>query len=223
MRYRKYYENDRVIHVDVFEQSGTPIPKCEECGNVEVGVCEMTNEKNKDNPKKDEEMSDEEKKQLEESIAKIAELESLLNSKTETLEKLEVDLKSIKKEKEKVDETLEKKINDNKELREMIMELEANVTYLIKKPLLDKILEVKPKLPENLIEFYKKQDDEFLEEEYERYKEEEEIKPIVKSQEDSANETVEKKDHYEIDGVKIPKDELFEHMTKRLKLNKGDK
>lgn len=225
MRYRKYYDNGRVVHVDVFEQSGTPIPKCEECGNVEVGVCEMTNEKNEDNknPKEDEEMSDEKLKQLEESKAKIAELESLLNSKTETLEKLESNLESLKQEKEKVDESLEKKVESNKELKEMIMELEATVTYLVKKPLIDRILEEKPNLPETLIEFYKTQDDEFLEGEYKRYKEENESKPIVKSQEDSANEaTDEEKDYYDIDGVKIKKDELFEHMTKRLNIKKGE-
>lgn len=228
MRYRKYFDKKRnVIHTDVFEHSGTPFPACEDCGNIKMGVIEMTNE-NKDkagscpNKKGDEEMSEVEIKKLEESNKKIKELEALLNSKTEAFEKLEAEVKNIKKDKQVKDEELEKAKTETKSLEDTVNELEATVKYLMKKPLIDRILELKPTLPEELIGWYKTQDEKFIESEIKRFEVELESKPQVKDIEESANENDVKvdKDYVVIDGKKIMKDKIFEYSTQNLNLKK---
>ena len=233
MRYRKYFNAEGVVmHTDVFEHSGTPFPKCEECGNTDVGVIEMTNEKdkNKDNQKscnKEENKMDE--KELEESRTKIEELEALLNSKTEAFEELEAKIETLEKETKTKETDLEKEIESSKTLQDSINELEATVTYLVKKPLIDQILELNDKLPEELVEFYKTQKEEFLEKEIERLTEEVETKPQIKSQAQSADESMQnigKEDDKFVtisDKLKIPKDELFEYVTQELNIKKVDK
>ena len=192
MRYRKYFDGSGVVvHTDVFEQSGTPYPKCEECGNIDMGVEEIKNENN-DNKKcpikKEEEnkMSVEETKILEESNKKIADLEALLNSKTEAFEVLQGQVKTLESEKKAEENKLEEAEKAERTLKDSVNELEATVTYLLKKPLVDAILELNKELPAELVEWYKTQKEEFLEKEIVRFKKDLETKPIVKSQEQSA-------------------------------------
>jgi len=230
MRYRKYFDvKGEVKHTDVFEHSGTPFPMCEECGNTEVGVCNVTNEdKNKDKNKKPCNKKEENKmdeKQLEESRKKIEELEALLNSKTEMFEQLEAKIVTLESEGKDKDETLDEAERTGKTLQDSVNELEATVTYLLKKPLIDKILEANPKLPKQLVEWYKTQKEEFLELEIKRL-EEEAVKPQVKTQEESADESreragQEKEENFVMIGErKIMKDELFEYMTQDLNIKK---
>ena len=229
MRYRKYFNNEgTVIHVDVFEHSGTPFPKCEECENTEVGVCEMTNEKNKDKDKILEESKMDEK-QLEEHRKKIEELEALLNSKTEAFEELEAKIETLEKDSNEKEKDLEDAKASSKSLEDSVNELEATVTYLLKKPLIDKILELDDKLPVEIVEWYKTQKEEFLEKEIDRLTVALSTKPIVKSQEESAEDAMSNvgaKDEkfVTIGDKKISKDELFEYVTQDLNLKKkGDK
>ena len=229
MRYRKYFNTEGVVvHTDVFEHSGTPFPKCKECGNTEVGVCEMTNEKDKDKDNSDKEENKMDEKQLEEHRKKIEELEALLNSKTEAFEELEAKIETLETENKTKETDLEEARTSSKTLADSVGELEATVTYLLKKPLVDKILELNDKLPDKLVEWYKTQEEAFLEEEIKRLTEELATKPQVKSQEASAEEAIanvgeEDEKFVKIGDNKIAKDELFEYMTQELNIKKEKK
>ena len=226
MRYRKYFNAEgEVMHTDVFEHSGTPFPQCEECENTKVGVCELTNEKIKDKQKScNKEVNKMDEKELEESRTKIEELEALLNSKTEAFEELEAKIETLEKEGKTKETDLEKAKASSKTLEDSVNELEATVTYLLKKPLIDKILELNDRLPKELVEFYKIQKEEFLEKEIERLEEELATKPIIKDQDESADESMEigteKEDFVMIGDKKIMKDELFEYVTQDLRIKK---
>lgn len=234
MRYRKYSNAKGVVeHTDVFEHSGTPFPKCLECGTTEVGVIEMTNEnenkdKDKKSCKKEENKMDE--KQLEESRKKIEDLEALLNSKTEQFEKLEAKIVTLESENKAKEDDLDKAERTGKTLEESVNELEATVTYLLKKPLIDEILELDSELPDEMVEWYKTQKEEFLEGEIKRLTEKANSKPVIKSQEKSAEEALENAGKKEdekfvtIGDKKIMKEELFEYVTQDLNIKrKGEK
>lgn len=228
MRYRKYFDkNGVVVHTDVFEQSGTPFPKCEECGNIDMSV-EVMNENN-DNKKcpiekgDEKKMSVEEIKILEESKKKIEDLEALLNSKTEAFEVLQGKVETLESEKKTKEAKLKEAEKVGRTLQDSVNELEATVTYLLKKPLVDKILELNTNLPKELVEFYKIQKEEFLEKEIDRLEKELETKPIVKSQEQSADEALEEetdKNFIKIGDKVIAKDKIFEYVTQDLNLEK---
>jgi len=195
MRYRKYYdESGEITHLDVFEHSLTPFPKCEECLVIDeyIGEKDMTNEK----PKKDEDktkdpaMEDEVKQHLK----KIEELEQSLNSNTKALEgyktqieTLEKDLKEAQESKEQEEKTLEDRVKSLEEkLETQKVEHKNEIEYLKKEPILDKMFEIR-KLDKNEQEFYKTLSLEDLTKKKTQW-EGEEVKPISKTLEDSADE-----------------------------------
>lgn len=139
MQYRTYSNDKGVIHYDVYEHSGTPFPKCEDCKTIESGIKTMENEKKETEEKE----LEEENSDIEEQIS---ELESLLNSKTKKLEEYESKITKLegKIEAEKEDKmTMEDKVN----------ELQKQVKYLEKKPLIDKIHKLEGR--DGLIDYYK--------------------------------------------------------------------
>lgn len=211
MRYRKYLKNKVPIHYDVFEHSGTPYPKCEDCNTIEFGVQTMTNEENiKQEEKKVEEDV------LEDSISKIKKLEELLNSKTDILNELEKKVEAYRNEMLKKDSQLEKKEIVEKSLEEKVQDLKNEVDYLTKKPLIDKILEFRS-LDEAEIGFYKTQPIKYLEDKLEQIsKEVASAKNIeVKTQEESMNESINENEK-ELE----KKEPTMEEFTKHLNLKK---
>ncbi len=212
MRYRKYYEDEKlekVIHVDVFEESGTPFPKCEQCSTINLGVVNMTDEKD--------EKEIEEEKMLEESKKKIEELEKILNEKSESLKNYKCKLESLEKELKNKDETLEDSDSRIKKLEDTILEMGMEMEYLsTKKPLMDKILEVK-ELDEDELKFYKSKDAKYLEGKLEKWIKESEKKIVTQTLQQSAEEALEnekkEKKKYVIDGKEYSREEAFERFT----------
>lgn len=210
MRYRKYYDDaGNVIHYDVLEHSGTPFPACENCKSIDFEVIEMTNEEKI----KEKVLS---KEDLDKSLDKIKDLEEQLDSRTKILEEKKLEMETLKKEISTRDAELEKKKIDEQSLEDQINDLRKEVEFLsTKKPILDKICEVKD-LDERILAFLKTQDEDYLKGKLEEYSKES-VKPHVKSQEDSANESKDKMD----EEIK-EKDVAFEQFTKMLKLKGKD-
>lgn len=211
MRYRKYFIGDKILHWDVFEHSGTPFPKCTKCTNIDfIGEKKMPeNEKAKLK-----------QKELEESLKKIGELEDQLTSRTKifeemksTVETLETNLKAKSNELEKTEKT-------EKTLEEQIEDLKNEVTYLIKKPMLDKILEVK-KLDNRELEFLKLQDEKYLGVKLEQWSKEAESKIIVTTQEESAEEAQRHADE-EFDKKEPTMAKFTEHIKHKVKITEKD-
>lgn len=220
MRYRKYYENDKVIHADVFEGSGTPYPKCKKCETIKIGVINMANEKD-EKEQKDKEI-------LEESHKKIEELEEALNSKTKCLEEFKVKIESLEEQISEKDEADKDQESSTKKLEDKILELGMEIEYLgTKKPIVDKILEIRKLDPEEL-SFYKGKDMEYLQKKLEQF-EKESAKIQIQTQEESSEKAMssEKKEDekFEVDGKVLNREEAFAHFTKELNLEskKGDK
>lgn len=213
MRYRKYIDKNlqSVVHYDVFEHSGTPIPACEKCRSIDYEVINMANEEKK---KTEEEI-------LEESKAKIIKLEAELDEKTKCFEDLQTKVVSLEKEMEdKADSILEEE-KKAKTLEEKVEELTLEVDYLNKKPIIDKMLELK-KLDERHISFYKTQDKKYLGTILEEMKLESKSAIQVKSQEEGAEEITDIVDE-ELEKDKGKK-KSFEDFTKELNLKKkGEK
>ncbi|MEE9438986.1 MAG: hypothetical protein V3V14_08310 [Saprospiraceae bacterium] len=213
MRYRKYFDdivNEIVNHYDVLEHSGTPFPACSNCKSIDFEVIEMTNE----NENKEPELS---KEDLDKSLEKIKDLEEQLNSKTKILEDAKLEMETLKEKMTVTDKELEKKKIDEQSLEDQVKDLRKEVEFLsTKKPILDKILEVKD-LDERELEFLKAQDYAYLKGKYEDYSKEA-VKPHVKSQEDSANESKDKMEE-ELEQKEV----AFEQFTKLLNLKKKDK
>ncbi len=187
MRYRKYHIGDKVLHWDVFEHSGTPYPKCKKCENLDyIGEEEM--------PTKEEIKKEElDKVDLEESLKKIGELETQLNSRSEILEEMKSKMMTLETDLKTKANELDKTEKAERTLEEQIGDLKNEVEYLKKKPIIDKILEVK-QLDDREIEFLKNQDDKYLEEKLEQFKKASDAKIHVKTQEESAEEAKEKAD-----------------------------
>ena len=217
MRYRKYYVGDKILHWDVFEHSGTPFPKCEKCKNIDfIGEKRMPDkeeDKNKDKEKVLEE------KDLDESIKKIAELENKLTSRTKIFEEMKSTVETLETElKDKIDE-LEKTEKTEKTLEEQVLDLKNEVIYLIKKPLIDKCLEVK-KLDNRELEFLKAQDEKYLNKKLEQWTEESESKIHIKSQEESAEDAKNKADE-EFDKKEPTMEKFTQHIKHKMKNKKG--
>jgi hypothetical protein len=208
MRYRKYYdESGQITHLDVFEHSLTPFPKCEECLVIDdyIGEKEVPDKKDK----KDEEQGQEPvmEDELEKHLKKIDELEKSLNSKTEALEgyktkleTLEKDLKEAVETKDQEEKTLEDRVKTLEEKLESQKEdYEKKIDFLKKEPTLNEMFEMR-KLDEDEKEFYKNLSLEKLIKKKAEWSEER-IKPTTKTMEASAddaqdvkNEDEEKKD-----------------------------
>lgn len=203
LRYRKYRDKEgNITHVDVLEHSGTYMPKCEECkiNNFEEIINEE--EKNMDG------------KKLEDTLKRIEELETKLDSKTDDYQNALSKIETLEDNLKTKDKTLEKTKDEKKTLEDRIMELEDSVDYLNKKPYIDEILEVSPlKKSKSFVDNLKSLEIKDLKEirdiELERS-----VKNIsVKSQEESASEVEDEID--EKSNKKDPKVTL-EEFTKNL-------
>lgn len=210
MRYRKYYAGGKAIHYDVLEHSATPFPACKDCKTINFEVKTMENEEIK---KENEEELDEEDELLSKTLKKIEELEKQLDSKTKILEEYKAEVVTLEKELKKKEKALEEKEVEEKSLEETIEDLRLEVERLKKKPIIDKILEIKPKIEkdEKYLEWLRDQDEDYLKEKLEEFTKEAESKPIVKSLEESAKEAREKSDE-ELE----KKEPSMEHFTKHL-------
>lgn len=211
MRYRKYYIGDEVLHYDVLEHSGTPFPACTDCKGKNFEVETMVNEKI-ETENKDEDL-DEEDIELAKSIKRIDDLEAQLNSKTKILEEISTQIVTLEKEMKSKDKKLDAANKTEQSLEDSVKDLMLEVNRLKRKPILDKILEFTPKLAEDEIQlnWLRDQDETYLKERLENAKREAETKPIVKSQEDSANEAIENA------GEELEKKEpSMEHFTKHI-------
>jgi len=217
MRYRKYFVGDKILHMDVFEHSGTPFPKCTQCTNIDfIGEKEL--------PDKEEETKEEKELEnidLEENLQKITELEGQLDSRTKILEEMKSKVVTLESELKDKTELLEKTEKTEKTLEEQIADLKNEVEFLKKKPLIDKCLEVK-ELDEREIDFLKSQDKSYIEGKYEQWHKEAESKIVVKTQEESAEEAKEKAD--EEFSEKEPSMEKFtKHIRHKVKIEKDKK
>jgi len=152
MHYRTYFNEAREkIHYDVFELAGTPYPHCKKCQITETGVMKLEKEK-QIIPKE----TKEEEAKLVKALEKIKELETELNSKTETLEVVESKF-------EKLDKELEDKKTKEKSLEERVLEAENTIKFLeTKKPILDKLLEADPSIDEKQKAWLKTEDIPYL-------------------------------------------------------------
>jgi len=152
MHYRTYFNEAREkIHYDVFELAGTPYPHCKKCQITETGVMKLEKEK-QIIPKE----TKEEEAKLVKALEKIKELETELNSKTETLEVIESKF-------EKLDKELEDKKTKEKSLEERVLEAENTIKFLeTKKPILDKLLEADPSIDEKQKAWLKTEDIPYL-------------------------------------------------------------
>jgi hypothetical protein len=220
MHYRRYYnDNNEVIHYDVFEHSGTPIPSCTTCKTLDIGVKTMVNEEKK--PEVKEEVKEEEPEEDSEVLEKIEELEKLLNDKTEKLESYKTKIESLELEMKKKSEEIQKKEDETKTVEERVLELETQIDYLKKKPFLDKLLEITD-IDENQLKWLKTQDKSYIEKRYKDAEEEAESKPHTKTVEESADENINKTDK-EFEEKEGETKNTFEEFTKYLKLNNNKK
>lgn len=217
MRYRKYFIGDRTLHYDVFEHSGTPFPKCTKCTNIDfIGEKKL--------PDKEEETKEEQELEnvdLDEEIKKISELESQLDSRTKILEEMKSKVVTLEAELKERDKKLEETEKAEKTLEEQIEDLKNEVEFLKKKPLIDKCLEVK-QLDEREIEFLKSQDKDYIEGKYEQWSKEAESKIVVKTQEESAEESKEKADE-EFSEKEPTMAKFTQHIKHKVKIEKDEK
>ncbi len=214
MRYRKYYVGDKILHMDVFEHSGTPFPKCEQCTNIDfIGEKKVPDkEEIKENEKKLE------VKDLDESIKKIGELENQLTSRTKIYEEMKSTVETLEAKLKEKSKKLEETTKAEQTLEEKVEDLKNEVIYLIKKPIIDKILEVK-KLDKRELEFVKNQDEEYLNEKLEQWSKESEAKIHVKSQEQTAEEAKNKADE-EFDKKEPSMEKFTQHIKHKMKNRK---
>lgn len=194
MHYRTYSNSEgKKIHYDVFEHSGTPNPACHDCKTTKVGIETMANEE-----KEEQELEDEEE---DEHLTKIKELEELLNSKTEKLEDYQSTIT-------KLEQKLESKQEAEMTLEDKVNELNKQVEYLKKKPLIDQIYELEKR--DSLLDYYKNLSIEDLENELKTVKSKAESAVLTKELEESANDTdVE-------DNINEEEEVSFEEFTKHL-------
>jgi len=219
MHYRKYYNlKNEITHYDVFEHSGTPFPACEKCKTIDVGVKTMTNENENEQKLEDKtEKADAD----EEILKKIEELEGMLNDKTEKLEQYKTKIESLELEMKKKSEEIVEKNKETQTVEERVLELETQIDYLKKKPIIDKLLEI-AKIDEVQLKWLQKQEKSYIERRFEEAKEEAESKPHVKSIEESANENIAKTDK-ELEEKEKDAKATFENFTKYLNKNNKKK
>jgi len=221
MHYRRYYNTiNEIIHYDVFEHSGTPIPACLTCKTIEMEMNKMVDKINE--KKVEEKIEDEVKEDPDlEIIKKIEELEGLLNDKTEKLEEYKGKIESLELEMKKKSEEIEEQNQDSKSVEERVLELESEISYLKKKPVLDKLLELAT-IDKNQLEWLKTQKKEYILERFEEAKKEAESKPHVQTIDESADKNITKTDEEfeEKEGdVKV----TFDQFTKYLNKNNNKK
>lgn len=223
MHYRRYYNmKNEVIHYDVFEHSGTPFPACETCKTIEIGVETMVNENEiKEEVKKEVEDEVKEEDADAEILKKITELEGMLNDKTEKLEAYKGKIESLELEMKKKSEEIDSKSEETKTVEERVLELESEISYLKKKPMIDKLLEI-IKIDDNQLEWLKTQEKDYITKRYEKAKLEAESKPHTKTIDESADENITStdKEFEEKEGEVKP---TFEKFTKYLNINKKTK
>lgn len=217
MRYRKYFIGDKILHMDVFEHSGTPFPKCTQCTNLDyIGEKKVPDKKD---IKKEEGTL--EKVDLDESLKKINELENQLNSRTKIYEEMKSKVETLEADLKSKSEELEKTEKIEKTLEEQISDLKNEVEYLIKKPIIDKILEVK-KLDERELKFLKTQDEKYLGNKLEQWVKESESKIVVTTQEESAEEAKRKADE-EFEEKEPSMKKFTQHIKHKVKIEEKDK
>lgn len=210
MRYRKYRDvvSEKITHYDVFEHSGTPYPQCEKCKTIDyIGENKMPDDKKtenkKDETKEDEVDETEGKSDVDESLEKIKQLQESLDAKSSSLKNLESKVKTLEAELEK-SKTVEK---EKLTLEDRVMELEKEVDYFKKKPVLDAIFELK-QLDKEEKEFYMNKNKDYLENKLEAWSKEVTEKIHVSSIEDSAKESEKKVDEEIESGGKTKKKEV---------------
>lgn len=219
MRYRKYFDDfGRIIHLDVFEHSGTPFPKCEECLQIDEYIGEKENMPDEEpiveGETQEEDVVDE--TELEEHLKKIDELEKALNSKTEALEGFKSKVETLEKEMKDKEESVEKEtmtLEDRvkyleEELEKSKEDARNKIDYLQKKPILDEMFELKQDLDEDEKEFYKSKNQNYLEGKLEKWRKEE-TKPFTASLDESADNIEDEVDE-EIDSQENKEDKLNE-------------
>jgi hypothetical protein len=224
LQYRKFYieKTNEAVHYDVFEHSGTPFPKCQECITISSEVKQMSlDEKKKDEKIEDEKLEDEDITEMEESEKKIKELEDKLNAKINALEEYKSKVEKLEDDLKAKATSLAEESKKAKTLTERISELESKVDYLKKKPILDKIKELK-KLDERLENFYKAQDEKYLGDVLKQFEAESQTKIQIKSHDESAKDSNKKLDEeLEDDGKK--EKVTFDQFTRQLNLKKKNK
>jgi hypothetical protein len=218
MRYRKYYVGDKILHMDVFEHSGTPFPKCTNCKNINfIGEEKVPDKEEKKDKEKEIEL---EGKDLQESLKKIGELENQLNSRTKIFEEMKTKVETLEAELEDKVKKLEETEKTEKTLEEQVEDLKNEVIYLIKKPLIDKIKEVK-KLDDRELEFLKDQDEKYLNKKLEQWSKESESKIHVESQEESA-EKAKKHADKEFEEKEPSMKKFTQHIKHKVKIKEKD-
>lgn len=222
MHYRRYYNMvNEIIHYDVFEHSGTPFPACEACKTIDIGVKTMVNEKKLDKEVKEPEDKVKEEDTDTEILKKITELEGMLNDKTEKLEEYKGKIESLELEMKKKSEEIDTKNEETKTVEERVLELETEISYLKKKPMLDKLLEL-VKIDDNQLAWLKTQNKEYLTGRYEKAKIEAESKPHTQTLDESADNNINKTDE-EFEEKEGDVKQTFEKFTKYLNINKNTK
>ena len=219
MHYRKYYNDlGKIIHYDVFEHSGTPIPACPTCKTLNLGVTTMVNEIKEEKEIKEEVKAEEDDLEI---LKKITELEGLLNDKTEKLEDYKARVVTLELEMKKKSEEIDEKTKASKTVEERVLELETEISYLKKKPFLDKLLELVD-IDKNQIEWLKTQKKEYLEERFEEAKLQAESKPHTKTIDESAEDNITKTDE-EFEEKEGETKVSFDQFTKYLNKNNKKK
>lgn len=202
MRYRKYFKNGNINHVDVFEHSSTPYPKCEKCLNFDeyIGEKDKMSEQTEPVKKQDKEEDKElEQEDLSKHLERIEELQATLDSRTETLEEykskietLEKEIKDAKESKQAETMTLEDRVKVLEEkLEKQEIKHKEEIEMLEKQPILDEMFELKD-LDDAEKKFYKKQKKTYLEEKLETWNKEVQSKPVTEDMADNVDKAMEK-------------------------------
>ena len=190
MHYRTY-ENEKgiKIHYDVFEVSGTPFPACKDCQTIQNFKLEKVNKMTDEEIENVEEIEDTEAEddKVAKALEKIKELEEQLNSKTQTLEDLNVKVAKLEEDISIKDKELEDKEEVAKTLEDRVLELEQKADLLEKKPFLDRIAEAKS-IDDRELEFYKDQDIKYLEAKAVEAEKEAKSKVVTKTLEETAED-----------------------------------
>lgn len=222
MHYRRYFNmKNEIIHYDVFEHSGTPFPACESCKTIEIGVRNMVNEGTDIKDKKKPEDKVKEVNSDDKILKKIGELEEMLNDKTEKLEEYKGKIESLELEMKKKSEEIDDKNKETKSVEERVLELEKEISYLQKKPILDRILEL-VKIDDNQLDWLKTQDKNYLAGRFEQAKKDAESKPHVQTIDESADKNITRTDEEFEEKDKDVKT-TFDKFTTYLNINKKNK
>ena len=130
-------------------------------------------------------------------------------------------IESLELEMKKKSEEIDEKNKETKTVEERVFELESQIDYLKKKPIIDKFLEI-AEVDDRQLEWLKSQDKDYLEKRYEDAKKEAESKPHTKTIEESADENITKTDE-EFEEKEKETKVSFDKFTKYLNLNNNKK